>query len=153
MQLAAAPVAVVAVPLEPVAQLLLAARLVLVEQEIIKVVLHQVAVHQVAVVLLRQRILRQRQLHRQYQNHRLNHQVKFRIVIRLVAKERHTTTHLRAIITVTKGILAVFVTVQGQHVVRTTVNRRPSFFFFFFDWHIKVPFSISDLAWVRTPLL
>jgi hypothetical protein len=86
---AAVPVAAAAVPLEPVAQLLLAASLVLVDQEIIKVVLHQVAVQQAAVVLLHQR-----QLHRQYQNHRLNQQVKFRIVIHTAVKEHHITTHL-----------------------------------------------------------
>jgi hypothetical protein len=91
---AAVPVAAAAVPLEPVAQLLLAASLVLVDQEIIKVVLHQVAVQQAAVVLLHQRIHHQRQLHRQYQNHRLNQQVKFRIVIHTAVKEHHITTHL-----------------------------------------------------------
>jgi len=71
---AAAPAAVAVVPLEPVAQLLLAARVVLVDQEIIKVVPpHQVqALAQVqaqaqalaqAAVVLRQRILRQSQKH------------------------------------------------------------------------------------------
>ena len=60
MQLAAAPAAVAAVPLAQVAQLLLAASLVLVDQELIKVVLQQVQAQAAAAVVLRQRILRQR---------------------------------------------------------------------------------------------
>jgi hypothetical protein len=101
---AAVPVAAAAVPLEPVAQLLLAASLVPVDQEIIKVVLHQVAV----VVLLRQRILRQRQLHRQYQNHRLNQQVQFRIVIHTAARATQVITQRSVIITAMMDILVAF---------------------------------------------
>jgi hypothetical protein len=100
---AAAPVAAAAVPLEPVAQLLLAASLVLVEKEIIKVVLHQVAV-----VLLRQRILHQRQLHRQYQNLRLNQQVKFHSAIRTAARATPVITQRSVIITAMMDILVAF---------------------------------------------
>jgi hypothetical protein len=55
---AAAPAAVAVVPLEPVAQLLLAARVVLVDQEIIKVVA-QAQVQALAAAVLHQRILHQ----------------------------------------------------------------------------------------------
>jgi hypothetical protein len=66
---AAAPAAVAVVPLEPVAQLLLAARVVLVDQEIIKVVAQaQVQAQaqvlaQAAAAVLHQRILHQSQKH------------------------------------------------------------------------------------------
>src|SRR4051794_10144888 len=59
--------AAAAVPMEPVAQLLLAASLVLAEQELTMVVLQQAAAQQV-VAVVRQRILRQRLRQRLRQN-------------------------------------------------------------------------------------
>jgi hypothetical protein len=82
---------VAAVPLEPVAQLLLAASLVLVEQEIIKVVAPQ-QVQALAAAVLHQRILHQRQLHRQYQNLHLNHKVKFHSVTHMAVRELQAIT-------------------------------------------------------------
>jgi hypothetical protein len=130
---------VAVVKMEPVAQLLLAASLVLVEKEIIKVVLHQVAVHQVAVVLLHQRIHRQRILH-QNQKH----------AYRASVWETQDITQRAVIITAMMDHLDALVQIHTNVEAAPQVDTHKFFFFFFFFDFILIYYSLKSHNQVRS---